>query len=111
MAIKIFSDKTNQFYDSIEAANKAEFALKEKENLEKIRKEREAVAAKEKKEKETAERKAMATEVEAARQDMIKAQKSYRDKLEAFCKRWGAYHLTLDRAEDFPTLFDFFSWL
>lgn len=111
MAVKIYSDRTNQFYDSIEAANKAEFALKEKENLEKIRKEREAVAAKEKKEKETAERKAMAAEVEAARQDMIKAQKSYRDKLEAFCKRWGAYHLTLDKAEDFPTLFDFFSWL
>ena len=111
MAVKIYSDRTNQFYDSIEAANKAEFALKEKENLEKIRKEREAVAAKEKKEKGTAERKAMATEVEVARQDMIKAQKSYRDKLEAFCKRWGAYHLTLDKAEDFPTLFDFFSWL
>lgn len=109
--IKIFSDKTNQFYDSIEAANKAEFALKEKENLEKIRKEREALAAQQKKEKETAERKAMATEVEDARQAMIKAQKAYRDKLEAFCKRWGAYHLTLDKAEDFPTLFDFFSWL
>lgn len=109
--IKYFSDKTGQYYDSVEAANKAEFALKEKENLEKIRKEREALAAQAKKEKETAERKAMATEVEAARQDMIKAQKSYRDKLEAFCKRWGAYHLTLDKAEDFPTLFDFFSWL
>ena len=109
--IKIFSDKTGKFYNSVEEANKAEFELKEKENLEKIRKEREAVAAKEKKEKETAERKAMAAEVEAARQDMIKAQKSYRDKLEAFCKRWGAYHLTLDKAEDFPTLFDFFSWL
>ena len=109
--IKIFSDKTGKFYNSVEEANKAEFELKEKENLEKIRKEREALAVQAKKEKETAERKAMATEVEAARQDMIKAQKSYRDKLEAFCKRWGAYHLTLDKVEDFPTLFDFFSWL
>ena len=109
--IKIFSDKTGKFYNSVEEANKAEFELKEKENLEKIRKEREAVAAKEKKEKETAERKAMAAEVETARQAMIRAQKSYRDILEAFCKRWGAYHLTLDKAEDFPTLFDFFSWL
>lgn len=109
--IKIFSDKTGKFYNSVEEANKAEFELKEQENREKIRKEREAAVAKEKKEKETAERKAMATEVEAARQDMIKAQKSYRDILEAFCKRWGAYHLTLDKAEDFPTLFDFFSWL
>ena len=109
--IKIFSDKTGKFYNSVEEANKAEFELKEQENREKIRKEREALAAQEKKEKEAAERKAMAAEVEDARQAMIKAQKVYRDKLEAFCKRWGAYHLTLDKAEDFPTLFDFFSWL
>lgn len=111
MAVKIYSDKTNRFYDSVEAANKAEFELKEQENREKIRKEREALAAKEKKEKEVAERKAMAAEVEETRQAMIKAQKAYKDKLEAFCKRFGAYHLSLNHAEDFPTLFDFFTWL
>lgn len=111
MAIKIYSDKTNRFYDSVEAANKAEFELKEQENREKIRKEREALVAKEKKEKEVAERKAMAAEVEEARQAMIKAQQAYRDKLNAFCKRYGSYHVTLDKAEDFPTLFDFFNWL
>ena len=111
MAIKIFSDKTNRFYDSVEAANKAEFELKEQENREKIRKEREALVAKEKKEKEVAERKVMAAEVEETRQAMIKAQQAYRDKLNAFCKRYGSYHVTLDKAEDFPTLFDFFNWL
>lgn len=109
--VKIYSDKTNKFYNSVEEANQAEFDLKATENLEKIRKEREALAAKEKKEKAAAERKAMAVEVEDARQAMIKAQKAYREKLEAFCKKYGAYHLTLDKAEDFPTLFDFFSWL
>ena len=109
--IKIFSDKTGKFYNSVEEANKAEFELKEQENREKIRKEREAAVAKEKKEKEAAERKAFAAEVEEARQAMIKAQKQYRDTLQSFCKRYGSYHVTLDKAEDFPTLFDFFSWL
>ena len=50
MAIKIYSDKTGKFYNSVEEANRAEFELKEKENLAKIQKERELALAKEKKE-------------------------------------------------------------
>ena len=42
MALKYYSDKTNKFYDTADEANRAEFELKEKENLEKIKKEREA---------------------------------------------------------------------
>ena len=41
MAIKVYSDRTNKFYNSVEEANRAEFELKEKENREKIQKERE----------------------------------------------------------------------
>ena len=47
MAIKVYSDRTNKFYNSVEEANRAEFELKEKENREKIQKERELALAKE----------------------------------------------------------------
>ena len=108
MAVKIYSDKTNKFYNSVEEANEAEFKLKEKENLEKIQKERELALAKEKKEKELAERKAMAVEVDAARKELAKAQKAYKEKLEAFCQKYGTYHYTIENSDEVPTLFSLF---
>ena len=109
MAVKIYSDKTNKFYNSIEDANKAEFELKEKENLAKIQKERELALAKEKKEKELAERKALAAEVDAARKELGKAQTAYKEKLEAFCKKYGTYHYTIENADEVPSLFNLFN--
>lgn len=111
MAIKIYSDKTQKFYNSVEEANQAEFEVKEAENREKIRKEREIAAAKEKKEKEVAERKAMAAEVEEARKAMVAAQKAYREAIEKFVKKYGTYHYSTNKFEDIPTLFDVFDWL
>lgn len=111
MAIKVYSDRTNQFYNSVEEANRAEFELKEKENLVKIQKEREAALAKEKKEKAMAERKADAEKVETARKNMIQAQKAYRDELDAFIKKHGTYHYSTNNLDDIPSLFDFFNFL
>lgn len=108
MAVKIYSDKTNKFYESIEAANKAEFELKEKENLEKIQKERALAEAKAKKEKDAAERKAMAEEVEVARKAMVDAQKAYREKLDAFINKYHTYHFSTSNPDEIPTLFDVF---
>lgn len=108
MAIKVYSDKTNKFYNTVEEANRAEFELKEKENLEKIRKEREEALAKEKKEKAVAERKALAAEVDKARKAYLEAQKAYREQLEGFCKKYGTYHYTVENGEEIPSLFDFF---
>ena len=108
MAIKIYSDKTNKFYDSVEDANKAEFELKEKENLEKIKRERELAEAKARKEKAVAERKAAAEEVDAARKAYLEAQKVYREKLEGFCKKYGTYHYTVENGDEIPSLFDVF---
>ena len=108
MAIKIYSDKTNKFYDTVEQANQAEFALKEAENREKIRKERELALAKEKKEKALAERKEAATKVEAARKAFNEARKAYYDELNKFCQNYGTYHYTTDGKEDVPSLFDLF---
>ena len=106
--VKIYSDKTNKFYNTVEEANRAEFELKEKENLEKIKKEREEALAKEKKEKAAAERKEAAVKVDAARKAYLEAQKAYREELEGFCKKYGTYHYSTNSAEDVPSLFDFF---
>ena len=106
--IKIYSDKTNKFYNSVEEANRAEFELKEKENREKIQKERELALAKEKKEKALAERKAAAEGVEAARKNYLEAQKAYRKVLEDFCGKYGTYHYSTNSAEEIPSLFDLF---
>ena len=100
--VKIYSDKTNKFYNTVEEANRAEFELKEKENLEKIKKEREEAEAKAKKEKAAAERKAAAEKVEAAR-------KAYRKELEDFCDKYGTYHYSTSNADDVPSLFDWFN--
>ena len=108
MAIKIYSDKTNKFYNSVEEANHAEFELKEQENREKIQKEREAALAKQKKEQALAERKACAAEVDEARKAYLAAQKCYREKLEGFCKKYGTYHYTVENGDEIPSLFDIF---
>ena len=108
MALKYYSDRTNKFYNTAEEANRAEFELKEKENLEKIKKERELALAKEQKEKAIAERKAAAEKVETARKAFNEARKAYHAELERFCKKYGTYHYTTDGKDDVPSLFDLF---
>lgn len=106
MALKYYSDRTNKFYNTVEEANHAEFELKEKENRDRILKERQEREAKEKKEKALTERKAAATEVDAARKAYLEAQKVYREKLEGFCKKYGTYHYTVENGDEIPSLFD-----
>lgn len=104
--MKYFSEKTNRVYDTVEELNKAEFKLKEEENRKKIQAERE----KAEKEKILAERKSRAAEVEAARKDMIEAQKVYKNVLTDFCKDYGTYHYSVENADSIPTLFNLFNW-
>ena len=108
MAIRIYSDKTQKFYNTVEEANRAEFEAKEAENRQKILAERKAAEEKARKEKEAAERKALAADVETARKNMINAQKAYKDVLSTFCKKYGSYHYTTSSFEDIPTLFGTF---
>lgn len=108
MAIKIYSDKTQKFYNSIDEANQAEFEAKEEENRQKILAERKAAELKEKKEKATAERKAMAAEVEEARKTMVAAQKAYKEKLSAFVDKYHTYHYSTTDVNEIPSLFDLF---
>ena len=108
MAIRIYSDKTQKFYNSIEEANKAEVEVQEAENRERIRKEQELAAAKEKKEKENAERKAAAAELDEARKAMNAAQKHYAELLDAFIKKYKSYHFSSTSLDEFPVLFNLF---
>ena len=107
--MKFYSEKLNKLFDSAEACQQAEFKAKEEENRQRILAERKAAEEKEKKEKEATERKAMATEVTDALKAMNEAQKVYREKLEAFCKKYGTFHFSTDGIKNIPTLFDVFN--
>ena len=77
MAVKIYSDVTNKFYDNEAAALKAE---------EDIRKAKDEKAAR---------RKEMAQRVDEARKTYEQARKEYRKALDSFCKEYGTYHYTV----------------
>ena len=106
--MKYYGERTNKLYNTEKECMEAEFKAKEKENLEKIEKERALAIAKEKKEKEVAERKAAAESVDAARKQYVEAQKAYRQALEDFCGKYGTYHYSTNGADDIPSLFDWF---
>jgi len=97
--VKIFSEKTNKEYASVEAC------LADEADYDKKIAERES-----KKEKEVAERKAAAAKVEEKRQALCEAQKAYHEELNKFCQKYGAYHYTLKTDGDslFNLLFEDF---
>lgn len=103
--MKYYSEKLEKVFDTPEALEDAEFKAKEEENLAKIKAERAAAQAKEEKEKKAAERKQMAGEIEEARQAMVKAQKEYREKIDAFVKKYHTYHYSTSDVNEIPTLF------
>ena len=110
--MRYWSEVTKSFYDTEKACLEAEFKVKEKENREKILRERAEREAKEKQEKLATERKARAAEVEEARKAMIAAQKKYQEVLVAFVLDYKSYHLSLngeDAKNVMPNLFDIFN--
>ena len=107
--MRYYSEITKNFYDTEKACLEAEFKVKEKQNREKILREKAEREAKEKQEKLAAERKARAAEVEEARKAMDVARSKYAELLQAFCKDYGSYHTSLtneDIKDIIPTLFD-----
>ena len=117
--MKILSEKTGKEYASVEDCLMAEEAWETEQAAKKAAEEKAIAEAKAKKEAATAERKAEAEKVEAARQELMTAQKTYREKVEAahqelvkmqntyyeilsnFCKKYGAYHYSLKPGETF----------
>ena len=112
--MKIYSEKTNKEYTSIEDCLAAEKEYDEAMEAKKAAEEKALAECKAKHEAEIAERKADADEVEAARQELIAAQKKYHETLAKFCQKHGAYHYTIKPGEGlhdlFSSVFDSF-WL
>jgi membrane protein involved in colicin uptake len=97
--MKILSEKTGKEYASVEDCLMAEEKWEAEQAAKKAAEEKALAEAKAKKEAAAAERKAEADKVEAARQELIKAQKNFSDILTEFCKKYGAYHYTLKPGE------------
>jgi len=112
--MKIYSEKTNKEYASVEDCLAAEKEYDEAMEAKKAAEEKALAERKAKQEIEIAERKADANEVEAARQELIAAQKKYHETLAKFCQKHGAYHYTIKPGEGihdlFSSVFDSF-WL
>lgn len=99
--MKFYSEKLNKLFET-------QKELEDAEQQEKIK----AYKEKQAKAKAAAERKTRAAEVEAAREAMITAQSKYREVLEAFCRDYGTYHISLtgdDAKKSIPSLFDIFN--
>ena len=111
-SMKYFSEELNRLFDNEKECQEAEFKAREEKNRERMRIEHEERLKKERQDKLAAERKAKAAEVEEARKTMVAAQHKYKELLEAFCKTYGSFHLSLtdeDAKRAIPTLFDFFN--
>ena len=93
--MKIFSEKTNKYYETVD------------ECLDEEKKYDEAIAKEEAKKKELADaRKNRAKEVEDAYRARLEADKIYREKLNKFIDDYGSFHMTLNTEVD-----DSFSFL
>lgn len=112
--MKIYSEKTNKEYASVEDCLAAEKEYDEAMEAKKAAEEKALAECKAKHEAEIAERKADADEVETARQELIAAQKKYHETLVKFCQKHGAYHYSIKPGEGlhdlFSSVFDSF-WL
>ena len=111
--MKIMSEKTGKEYPNVELCLAAEKEYDEQIAKEKEEKEKAFAVRKEKQEKALAERKEAAAIVEEKRQNLVAAQKAYREELSKFCDKYGAYHYTVKGVDDswfnlFDNFFDHF---
>ena len=104
--MKIMSEKTGKTYATVEECVAAEKAYDEKVAEKKAAEEKALAERKAKSEALIAERKDRAAEVENAYKAILEAQKVYREKLNAFIKDYGSFHMTVRTGENNP--FDFF---
>ena len=86
--MKIYSEITNKFYDTVEACEKAEKEIK-------AEKEKKEVEAK----KLAVERKNAAEVVDDLFKTYMQARENFEDGLRNFCNKYGAYHKTV-KADD-----------
>jgi len=88
--MKYYSTVLNKLFDSEKECNKAEKEAEVKQQ-----------AAKKAAEEAKLNREADAKKVEAAYDEMVKAEKNYQQVLSDFCKKYGSYHFTISQPTDF----------
>lgn len=93
--MKIYSEKTNKEYATVDECLAAERQYDEAVAKAKAEKEKALAEKKAKEEKLNAERKARAEEVEKAYKAVIEANKTYQEVLRLFVKDYGSFHMTL----------------
>ena len=99
--MKYYSDVTKKFYNTVEDCEREEKQVIKQEEEKKLAEQRKNEA-----------RANAAKSVEEKRLVMVKAQKDYKEALEAFCKQYGSYHFTSKSFDDIPHLFNsFFDFL
>lgn len=100
--MKFYSEILNKVFDTEKACLEAE--LTHKRALEaKAREEEQKKIAEKKKQEERADD---AKFIEELRQEMVEAQKKYREAIDAFVKKHGSYHFTTNSVEKIPYLFE-----
>ena len=106
--MRIFSEKTNKEYATVEECIKAEKEYDEALAAKKAAAEKALAEVKAKNEKIATERKLDADKVEEARKKMIEANKAYHKTLADFCSKWGAYHTSfkIKPGDTWSSLFD-----
>lgn len=102
----IYSEKLNKEFKTVDECVKAEQEYEAKVAAEKAAKEKAIAEAKARQEALVNDRKTRATEVEDAYKAVVEAQKVYREKLNAFVKDYGSFHMTLKTGDGNP--FDLF---
>ena len=107
--MKIYSEKTNKQYATVEECLKAEEAFDKAEAEKKAAKEKALAEKKAKEEKLAAERKARAIEIEAAYKASVESYKHYQELLKSFIHDYGSFHMTVHTGDLNP--FDSFKHL
>ena len=105
--MKIYSEKTNREYATVEECLNAEKEYDKAMAEKKAAEEKALAEAKARQEALVANRKERATEVEDAYKAILEAQKVYREKLDAFVKDYGSFHMTIKTGDSNP--FDLFN--
>lgn len=102
--MKFYSELINKVYDTEKDCMKAEQEYKQA--LEAKKREEEIKKLAEKKKQEA--RADAAKYINELREEMVEAQRKYRDAIEDFVAKYGSYHFTTNSFDGIPHLFEFF---
>lgn len=99
--MKFYSEILNKVFDTEKACLEAELTHKRALEVKAREEEQKKIAEKKKQEERAADAKVVEQKYEA----MFRAQKECREAVDAFAKKHGSYHFSINSAEKIPYLF------